>query len=260
MRKRQMKHEQIAYQIDGKTYKGYISFPTSKEEIPQRRPGVIVVHAWMGQDNFARHKADALAELGYVGFAIDLYGEGKTAANADEATRWMLPLFEDRALLQKRVRAAFDVLRQHPAVDPENIGAIGFCFGGLTAIELLRSGAEVKGVVGFHAGFGNKRGDIHAKTVPIAKNIKGSLLILNGYEDPSVSVEDIAYIQKELNDAVVDWQMNIYGHTAHAFTNPDAHDKKHGFIFQPLTNDRAWWAMIHFFSECFGLERKLAAY
>ena len=255
-----MKNEQVWYQIDGKTFNGYLTFPSSKGQTTQRRPAIIIAHAWMGQDQFARHKADALAELGYIGFAADLYGEGKTASNSEEAQSLMLPLFEDRALLQKRIRAAYEVLRQHPAVDPSNIGAIGFCFGGLTVIELLRNGADVKGVVSFHGVLGNTMGDIHAKTVPIAKVIKGSLLILHGYEDPLVSQQDLSNMQKEMSGAHVDWQLNIYSHTSHAFTNPEQQDKEHGLLFNPLSSERAWWAMIHFFSERFGLERKLEAY
>jgi dienelactone hydrolase len=255
-----MKHEKITYQIDGKAYHGYWAFPTGEDPTVQRRPAIIVAHAWMGQDQFARHKAEALAELGYMGFAADVYGEGRTASSPEEAQRLMMALFQDRALLQKRICAAFDVVRQHPGVDHSRVGAIGFCFGGLTVIELLRSGADVKGVVSFHGVLGNKIGNREAKTVPIAKSIKGSLLILHGYEDPLVSLEDITNMQRELNDAKVDWQMNIYGHTSHAFTNPEAHDKEHGLVFQPLSSERAWWSMIHFFCERFGLEKKLQAY
>lgn len=255
-----MEKNMVSYQIEGKTFKGYWAFPASKDKTTQRRPAILIAHAWMGQDQFVRHKADALAELGYVAFAADVYGEGKTASNTEEAKQLMVPLFEDRALLQKRICAAYEVVRQHPAVDPAKIGAIGFCFGGLTVIELLRSGIDVKGVVSFHGVLGNKMGNIQAKTVPIAKSIKGSLLILHGYEDPLVSPQDISNMQKELSDAKVDWQMNIYSHTSHAFTNPEAHDKENGLVFQALSSERAWWAMIHFFSERFGLERKLAAY
>ncbi len=255
-----MKHEKVTYQIDGKSYHGYWAFPKGEDLTLQRRPAILVAHAWMGQDQFARDKAEALAELGYIGFAVDLYGEGKTTSSPEEAQRLMMPLFQDRALLQKRIRAGFDVVRQHPGVDPSYIGAIGFCFGGLTVIELLRSGAEVSGVVSFHGTLGNKLKNKQAQTVPIATSIKGSLLLLHGYEDPLVSLEDIAHMQKELNDAKVDWQMNVYGHTSHAFTNPEAHDTEHGLVFQPLSSERAWWSMIHFFSERFGLEKKLRAY
>lgn len=255
-----MKHEKMAYQIDGQSYNGYWAFPAGEDLNVQQRPAIIVAHAWMGQDEFARQKADALAKLGYIGFAADVYGEGKQTSDPKEAESLMLPLFQDRALLQKRILAALEIVCQHPSVDSSNIGAIGFCFGGLTVIELLRSGANIKGAVSFHGVLGNAKGNLQAKTVPIAKLIKGSLLLLHGHEDPLVSQDDIDHMQKELTHAKVDWQMNIYSHTSHAFTNPSAHDKDHGLMFQPLSSERAWWAMIHFFSERFGLERKMQAY
>lgn len=255
-----MKHEKVSYEIDGQSYSGYWAFPAGDEIADERRPAIIVAHAWMGQDHFALRKAEELAALGYIGFAADLYGDGKNAAGADEAWRLMMPLFEDRLLLQKRIRKAFDVVSGNPRVDPGKIGIIGFCFGGLMAIELLRSGAPVKGAVSFHGVLGNAIGECAAKRAPIANGIKGSLLMLHGVDDPLVSVDDILGLQRELSEAEVDWQMNIYSHTSHAFTNPQAHDTKNGLIYNSKSSDRAWWAMIHFFSECFGLERKLGSF
>ncbi len=255
-----MRHERTNYEINGENFKGYWSFPEEEEPSAEKRPAILIAHAWMGQDQFARHKADELAQLGYIGFAADLYGEGRTAANAEEAQKLMLPLFENRQLLQKRIRGAFEIVRKHPGVDPAKIGGIGFCFGGLTIIELLRSGADVKGAVSFHGVLANKMGSIQAKTVPIAKEIKGSLLVLHGNEDPLVSQQDILDFQKEFTAAQVDWQMNIYSHTSHAFTNPQADDVEHGLIFKPRSSERAWWAIIHFFSERFSLEQKRRAF
>lgn len=255
-----MREEKEIYEIDGVPHHGYWAFPTGEDSNLQQLPVILVVHAWMGQDTFARHKAEALAHLGYIGFAVDLYGEGKKVSQPEEAQRLMLPLFEDRALLQKRIRTAFDVVQRHPGVNPSKIGAIGFCFGGLTVIELLRSGAPIRGAVSFHGVLGNAIGSVQAQTVPIAKSIKGSLLMLHGHDDPLVSQQDILAMQKELSEAHVDWQMNIYSHTSHAFTNPEARDQKHGLMFQPTSNERAWWAMTHFFSECFSLEKKREFY
>lgn len=255
-----MHHEKMTYQIDGKPYHGFWVFPSGEDAKVQRRPAIIVAHAWMGQDQFARRKAEELAQLGYIAFAADMYGDGKHVSRPEEAKQLMIPLFQDRALLQKRICAAFDVVRQHPSVDSSHIGAIGFCFGGLTVIELLRSGAPIKGVVSFHGVLGNSIESIHAKTVPVAKSIKGSLLLLHGHEDPLVSLDDILALQKELSEAKIDWQMNIYSHTSHAFTNPEMHDHEHGLVFQSLSSDRAWWAMLHFFSERFDLEKRLEVY
>lgn len=244
-----MQTQVVEYLIEGKVFKGYWAFPTNEKQ--EKRPAVLVAHAWMGQDQFAREKAEALAKLGYIGFAADLYGEGKTASNSEEAQTLMLPLFEDRALLQKRMQAALEFVRQHERVDKHKIGAIGFCFGGLTVIELVRSGADIKGAVSFHGVLGSKMESIQAKCVPIASTVKSSLLILHGANDPLVSQEDILNMQKDLDSVQVDWQMNIYSQTSHAFTNPQAHDHEHGLVFQSRSSQRAWEALRCFFTECF---------
>lgn len=237
-----MKEEIIAYKAGNVNCEGYIVYD---EKIKTPHPTVLVAHAWRGQDDFARAKAKQLANLGYVGFAIDMFGHKKNAANDSEAERLIAPLYLDRTLLQNRVVDAFNFISKHPLVDKSRIGAIGFCFGGLTVIELLRSGAPVKSVVSFHGVLGSSG----AKTVPISNNIKGSLLILHGYEDPLVSKEDVVHLQNELNEAGVDWEMNIYGHTAHAFTNPIAKDPAKGFVYNERTANRAWSAMNDFFEE-----------
>lgn len=137
-RRAKMKLEEIKYSIGNSiTGHGFLA----AEENAQKLPGILVVHAWRGQDDFARDKAKELAKLGYVGFAVDLYGNGQVAENDDQAAALMKPLFIDRTELRKRILAAFSELQKHPAVDPHQVGAIGFCFGGLTVIELLRSWA-----------------------------------------------------------------------------------------------------------------------
>lgn len=243
-----MREEKVRYFIDQEEFLGHIVYPN---ETQASYPAILIAHAWRGQDTFARKKAEELAELGYIGFAIDVYGQGKEVETDEEAQALMLPLFKDRFLLQKRVKAAYETIRFYPGVDVTQIGAIGFCFGGLTVIELLRSGADVKGVVSFHGVLGNQIGDHRARTCPLTQSIKGSLLILHGYEDPLVSLDDILAIQKEMTEAKVDWQMNIYGHTSHAFTNPHAHNTEKGLIFNPQSASRAWQAMGNFFDEIF---------
>jgi dienelactone hydrolase len=214
-------------------------------------PAVIVAHTWMGQDDFVREKAEALAELGYAGFAADLYGNGTVAATIEEATALMVPLFVDRKLLQERIGAAYEAIRRHPKVDADQIGAIGFCFGGLTVIELLRSGKALNGVVSFHGVLGNQLRDVKANTVPIASSVKGSLLILHGHDDPLVSRRDIKDLEEECEKADIDWQFHAYGHTMHAFTNPEAQDSANGMVFNPKSSARAWQAMRNFFQELF---------
>lgn len=238
----------VDYSYKNKNFRGYLALPKKPKD---KTPAIVIAHAWMGLDEFAKNKAKELSELGYIAFVADLYGDGIVVDNDEAASKLMLPLFQNRSELQGRISAAYDTLKKVQGVDSNKIGGIGFCFGGLTIIELLRSGAPVKGVVSFHGVLGNKMGNHPAQTVPIANNIKGSLLILHGHDDPLVSQEDILSIQKEMTKAKVDWQMNIYGHTAHAFTNPEAHNVSHGLIYQPQTKERTWLAMKQFFDEVF---------
>ena len=183
-----MKTEVITYQYDGKTFKGYLSY---NDEIKGVRPCVLVAHAWKGQDDFARKKADALADLGYIGFAIDLFGNGKTVESDEEAGAMIAPLF-------------------------------GFCFGGLSVLELFKSGAKLKGTVSFHGLLGKRLGDMMAKVPPSAIELHGSILVLHGHLDPLVSEKDIKEFESEMTYAGVDWQMHVYGTATHAFSNPNA--------------------------------------
>lgn len=242
-----MRHETVTYQCDDKQFKGYLALPATAGE---RLPTVIVAHAWRGQDAFARRKADQLAAIGYVAFAADLYGDGVEVDN-DQAPGMMMPLFLDRATLRKRIVAAYEAVRTLPQVDRERIGAMGFCFGGLTAIELMRSGVLLRGVVSFHGLLGYNLGDQHATPAPAAQRMQGSLLILHGHDDPMVSLEDITSIENEMTKADVDWQIHIFGHTSHAFTNPDAHSPQAGTVYNPIADKRAWQSMLNFFQERF---------
>lgn len=244
-----MHKETVSYREGSTELLGHLVYDKKSNE---KRPAVIIAHAWRGLDQFAKNKAEELAALGYVAFCADLYGAGKTAATNEEALALMSPLYQDRELLQSRIKAAYSLISSHPLVDKANIGGIGFCFGGLTIIELFRSGVDLKGVVSFHAVLGTEKGEMHAKTMPIAKNIKGSILILHGHDDPLVSAGDIKAIQDELTEANIDWQMHIYGGTSHAFTVPQANDKTLGLIFNPKASARSWQSMVQFFNEVFG--------
>lgn len=243
-----MQQETIEYICGDTLLKGFLAYDPT---LNIKRPAVIVAHAWKGQDDFARNKAIALAEIGYVGFAADVYGNGISVHTDDEAQALMLPLFLNRQLLRDRINAAFDLVKEFPIVDPSQIGAIGFCFGGLTVIELLRSGADVRGVVSFHGVLGNTVANQRATCPPNAEKMDSSILILHGNDDPLVTPEDIRSLQKELTEAGVDWQMNIYGHAVHAFTNPELQDVKTGLAFDIKANYRSWIAMSTFFDEIF---------
>lgn len=209
-----------------------------------RRPAVLINHAWGGRDEFVAEKARKLAELGYVGFALDMYGKGILGSGPEENARLMQPFMADRALLQKRIQAALFAVRQLPWVDDSKIAAIGFCFGGLCVLDLARTGADIKGVVSFHGLLGapgNTQGNA----------IKAKVLALHGHDDPMVSPEQVLAFEQEMTEAGADWQVHAYGHTMHAFTNPVANDPAFGTVYQADADRRSWQAMQNFLAELF---------
>ena len=244
-----METKKILYQVGDTECQGYLAYDSAQKG---KRPIVLVAHAWRGQDDFARVKALELAKLGMAAFAVDLYGNGQSVKSNEKAKELMTPLFVNRQLLRDRMLGAYQAASLCDVADNSKIGAIGFCFGGLAAIELLRSGAHLKGVVSFHALLGDTLGDLKALTLPNHKKaMQGSILLLHGADDPLVAPADVTNIQKELTDARVDWQMHIFGHTTHAFTNPEANDPQGGMNYQPLSSARGWELMRHFFAEIF---------
>lgn len=243
-----MHTECVPYSLGKLNFKGYVA---KGKESSHKRPAVIVAHAWRGLDPFAKSKAEYLAQLGYIGFAADYYGDGVVAQSNERASELMAPLFMDRRELQNRLIAAYETVKKMPEVDPDKIAVMGFCFGGLAAIELFRSGTPIRGAVAFHAVLANAMNGKTAHTVPIASGIEGSILVLHGNDDPLVSQNDIQSFIKEMTKANVDWEFDIYGHTVHAFTNPEVHDIHSGLAFNTKANARSWLAAEQFFTEIF---------
>ncbi len=234
-----MSNNQLIEYRDGNTIlEGYFS-PGSSDA---KKPVVMVVHDWSGKNEFACRKADQLTELGYAGFAIDMYGKGITGNTKEEKSALIQPLLADRKLLQSRLLAALDTARKLPGVDSKKIAAIGFCFGGLCALDLARSGADVTGVVSFHGLF-------NAPQPPFKNKIIAKVLTLHGYDDPMVTHKDIIAFGDEMTAAKVDWQLHMYGNTMHAFTNPQANDPAFGTVYNKLADARSWQAMKDFFKE-----------
>lgn len=209
-----------------------------------RRPAVLINHTWVGRDEFVAEKAIKLAELGYVGFAVDMYGKDVLGTSPEQNSALMQPFMDDRLLLQKRIQAALYAVKLLPWVDDHNVAAIGFCFGGLCVLDLARSGSDLKGVVSFH-------GLLGAPGHPVAKPIKAKVLALHGHDDPLATPDQVLAFEQEMTLAGVDWQLQCYGHTAHAFTNPLANDPDHGMVYQAQTDSRSWLAMKNFLSEIF---------
>ncbi|MEL6259288.1 MAG: dienelactone hydrolase family protein, partial [Pseudomonadota bacterium] len=225
------------YEIDGAAYEGYVARP----EVDSA-PVVLVVHAWCGQSSFEREKAVALAELGYVGFAIDLFGKGRRGATVEENQALIKPFTDDRSLLQARMTASLDIGRSLSGVKKDKSAAIGFCFGGLSVLDLARSGSNVSGVVSFHGLLSA------ADNLPDPK-ISSKVLVLHGWDDPMAPPSDVLALSQELTGSGADWQLHAYGGTLHAFTNPDANDVDFGVKFDAGANQRAFTAMRNFLEE-----------
>ena len=201
-----------------------------------------VAHAWAGRGEFEQDKAIKLAELGYVGFALDMYGKGVLGSGPEENTVLMTPFMENRQLLQERMDLAIAVLRDQEEVDAGAVAAMGFCFGGLCVLDLARTGSDVRGVVSFHGLFmppGNTDG----------KTITAKVLCLHGYDDPMAQPQSMLDLAAELTAAGADWQVHAYGNTVHAFTNPAADDKAAGTAYDANADRRSWQTLRDFLGE-----------
>ncbi|MBS1109092.1 MAG: dienelactone hydrolase [Anaeromyxobacteraceae bacterium] len=212
---------------------------------PAKKPGVLVVHDWLGVTADTRKRAEQLARMGYVAFAADIYGKGVRPASGKEAGPLAGSYKKDRNLLRARVVAGFDELARQPNVEKNRIAAIGYCFGGTTVIELARAGAGAVGIVSFHGG-------LDSPTPADGKNIKGKVLALHGADDPFVSPADLAAFEQEMRSNGVDWQLVKYGGAVHSFTIVGAgNDNSKGAAYNATADRRSWKAMEDFFAELF---------
>ncbi len=214
------------------------------ESLTGKRPAVIVVHDWSGQNEFAREKALLLAEMGYVGFALDMYGNGKEGKTKEEKVALMTPLMANRTLLAERILAAVHAVQSLPEVDAQKVAAIGFCFGGLCVLDLARTGEKISGVISFH-------GLLQAPSSHISKKIHAKILALHGQDDPMVPPEHVQNFAEEMTTAQADWQFHIYGNTQHAFMNPLANDPELGLKYNATTSQRAWRLASDFLKKTF---------
>lgn len=233
--------EDVEYEHNGVQLKGYLAYDDS---VDTPRPGVLVVHEWWGLGPHAKKSAEKLADMGYVGFALDMYGGGKLTDDFEQAGQWAGAFRQgpDRALMRERAAAGLAVLADHPLCDSSRLAAIGYCFGGQVVLELARSGADVDGVASFHGG-------LSTPDPSDAAQIKGRVLVLHGADDPYVSQEEIDGFMKEMRDAKVDWQMVYYGNAVHSFTNPEA--DMDGAKYHEPSARRSWSALAQFLQEIF---------
>lgn len=237
-----LRREQLVYEGPDGPFEGWICWDGARSG---HVPGVMVIHAFGGLSEFEVEKATALAKLGYVGFAADLYGQGRRAGSPDEARALMAELDQDRSLLGRRVNAALETMKNLPQVDPDKTAAIGFCFGGKCVLDLARSGADTRGIVSFHGLYDAPPGEG-------AEPIRAAILALHGWDDPLSPPESVAALARELTGRGADWQLQAYGHTGHSFTNPKAQAPEQGLAYHPGSDRRAWLAMKLFLKETFG--------
>lgn len=213
--------------------------------ITGKRPGVLVVHEWWGLNDYARDRAQQLAELGYVAFAVDMYGKEKVTNHPDQAGKWMKEVQANVSNWQARAIKGLAVLRSQDQVDTNHIAAIGYCFGGATVIQLAYSGAEVNGVVSFH-------GALPLPKAKQATKVKAKMLIAHGNADPFLKEDHIQKFRHALDKANVDWQMVLYAGARHSFTNPgaDAHGMD-ALKYNQQADERSWKHMQLFFNDIF---------
>jgi len=232
----------LEYRDDGTILEGYLGFD---DAVKGKKPGVLVIHDWMGVGPYVEKRVRQLAELGYVALAADIYGKGVRPANMEDAANLATRYKADRALMRSRARAGLKALQDFTGVDTKRLAAIGYCFGGTAVLELARSGAGMAGFVSFHGG-------LQTPTPDDARNIRGKILALHGADDPLVPTDEVLAFEEEMRKGRVDWHMVIYGDAVHSFTNPAAgDDPSRGAAYNEKADKRSWEAMKSFFQEIF---------
>jgi dienelactone hydrolase len=229
----------VEYRDGNVTCKGWYCYD---DGFAQPQPGVLICHAAMGRDEFVERKGRRLAWHGYACFGLDMYGNNRRGTTREENARLMQPFVDDRTLLVRRVRAGLDALRTQPEVDARRIAAIGFCFGGMCALDLARSGADVRGVVSFH-------GLLKPPPQPLNATIKAKILVLHGNDDPLSPTADVVALTEELSKAQADWQIHLYGGTMHSFTFPTANNPAIGTVYKEEADRRSWHTLMNFLEE-----------
>lgn len=238
----EMRADKVAWSTGGVIFNGWVVYDDATST---PRPGLVMVPNWMGVTDAAVAKAKAIAGDDYVVLVTDVYGKDVRPKNTEEARAAAGAMYADRATLRARAQAGVSTLRAQAGrvpLDATRIGAIGFCFGGSTVLELARSGVELGGVVSFHGGL---------STPTPATTLPTPVLVLHGAADPTVPAADLAAFQAEMTQAGADWQLVSYGGATHCFTETDAQSPP-VCAFDARTADRAFAAMRGFFDERFG--------
>ncbi len=232
----------VTYTAQGVTMKGYLAYD---ESVKGKRPGVLIVPEWWGLNDYVRHRAQMLAELGYTALAVDMYGEGKIATNPDEAGKLSSGVMKNVDVAKARFMAAMEFLKEQPRVDPSRIAAIGYCFGGGVVLNMAAEGVDLRGVVSFH-------GTLKLVKAPQPGTLKAKVLVLTGGDDKFVPPEQVEAFSKEMRTAGANLQVISYPGALHSFTNPEATElgKKYSMpIAYNADADRKSWDEMKKFLE-----------
>ena len=233
--------QNLEYLAEGRTFCGYTIHDEARGG---RRPGVLVCHEGAGPSALVRERAARLAELGYVAFAPDLFGE--TFETRQQGVAVIMGLVQSPTAIRLRMRAALEQLRSHPAVDPARTAAIGFCFGGWAALELARSGADLACAVSFHGG-------LHTAAPAEPGGVRAKILVCTGAEDPHIPADQRAAFEAEMIRAGADWQLHLHAHARHGFTDIGLDPvRSPGSAYDALADARSWAAMRMLFDEALG--------
>ena len=236
----QVKSEVIDYKHGDVALQGYLAWNPA---IAGKRPGVMIIHEWKGHGEYVRRRADQLARLGYAAFAADMYGKGVYAKDHDEAGKLAGAFFKDRKLTRERAAAGLEVLKNHATCDPTRVAAMGYCFGGMTVLEMARAGLDVRGVASFHG--------ILATPEP-AKEIKARVIVFNGKDDKFISAKDILAFEEEMKGAKANFEFIAYEGAVHSFTVKEAgDDPSKGMAYNEKADKSSWTKLESFLKEVF---------
>jgi dienelactone hydrolase len=226
-----LQKQAVPYSAGADKMEGFLVYD---DAVTKPKGAILIVPDWMGLGDYAKGRAEQLAKMGYVALAVDVYGKGKNPKNSEEAAALAGKYKGDRNLLRSHIRAAYDKLLTEKNVDPKKMIAIGYCFGGTTALELARSGAPLAGTAVFHAG-------LNTPTPADAKNIKGPVLAMHGADDPYVPAAEVAAFKKEMKDGHVKLTFVAYPGAVHSFTIPDAgSDNSKGAAYNAEADKKSW--------------------
>jgi dienelactone hydrolase len=235
-----LRSEHVNYVDDGTTFGAYVAIPASGGK---PRPGVLVAHDWSGLNAGMQRVTDRIAGLGYVGFAIDLYGKGVRGDETGDNSRLMSPLMADRGLLRRRLLAGLAAAMRYDGIDANRMAIMGYCFGGLCALDLARAAPSgLLAAVSFHGVLAPPRLGPQARITP-------KVLALHGWEDPFAPPPDVVSLARELTEAGADWQLHAYGHALHAFTFSRVNMPERGLAYNEAADRRSWVAMTGFLKE-----------